>query len=100
MEFMVERIEVGMNCVTDDEMEFFIVTNSDAHPIVCLAENNGFPPVKDYYARYRNFQGKDGVHVLIRFEEEPDDNGVLAINLVQQGMNPEPATKKYTIIPC
>src|SRR5687768_7855654 len=98
MEFNVERIEVGMNCVRDDAMEFFIVTNSDAHPIVCLAENNGLPPVKEYYARHRNYQGKDGIYVRIRFEEEPED-GIMAINVVQPGMNPEPVTRKYTVIP-
>lgn len=88
-----KRIEANDNSSTGDNLEFFIVTGSLEPPIVCLADNNGYPFVRDLYARQREYSGKKGVHVSVRFESKA--HGItLAINLGQPGMAGD-----YTVIP-
>ena len=82
------RIEVNNRYAKDDSLNFFVVTNSLEAPIVCLADNNGYPivreisarPKEDYNAHY------NGVHVTVRFEGQANGQG-LAINLAQPGMS-------------
>ncbi|MGY4761200.1 hypothetical protein ACVNS2_16560 [Paenibacillus caseinilyticus] len=79
------RLEMDARGASGDNLEFFFVTGSTAPPIVTLADNNGFPFVRDIYARGSNHDGKDGVHVTVRFESRASGNG-LGINLSQPGM--------------
>ncbi len=88
-----KRIEVGDSASIEDRLEFFIVTGSMEPPIVCLADNNGYPFVRDLYARQFTHQGKNGVHVSVRFESKAQGK-TLAINLFQPNMAGD-----YTIIP-
>ena len=64
------------------------MTGSKEAPIVCLADNNGFPYVRDIYARSSEHDGHAGVHVSARFENEARGNE-LAINLSQPNMHGE-----------
>lgn len=87
------RITAGQEAGSGTNLEFFVVTGTREPPIVCLADNNGFPFVRDIYGRGVQHQGKDGVHVTVRFESAAIGNG-LAVNLFQPNM-----TGDFTVIP-
>lgn len=88
------RIQVDQRSGRDgNKLDFFIKTNSREAPIVCPADNNGFPTVKDLYARAKNFHGDDGVHVTIHLDGPPNGNG-FAINLAQPNMEGD-----FSVIP-
>ena len=36
---------------TSSHLNMFVATGSLAHPLVALADNNGYPPVRELYAR-------------------------------------------------
>ena len=82
---MTVRVEANQASAQGENLEFFVVTGSLEPPIVSLADNNGFPWVRDLYARQTVFQERWGVHVSVRFEEAAVGN-VLAVNIFQPGM--------------
>ena len=71
---------------SSDDLQIFIATGSRAHPIVTIADNDGYPPVKDFYARPAKMRGEDGISVTIRFEA-PAKGRELALNVLQEGMS-------------
>ena len=78
-------------------MLFFVETGSDEHPIICLAGNDGFPPVLDYYAEGAVSGDMKGVRVRIRFREEPLGN-VVAVNLWQPNMTiPDQSNRVFPV---
>lgn len=80
-----------------DYMSFFVVTGSDSPPIVCMAGNDGFPPVLSIGAVGGTHMGKKGVSVTILFSKEVGNVGAdkrVGLNLLQGGM-----TGNYTVIP-
>lgn len=91
--FQSVRVSAGNSSAQGNNLEFFVVTGSVTAPIVCLADNNGFPFVRDIYARPLQHQGKQGVHISVRFEQ-PAQGNALAVNLSQPGMMGD-----YTVIP-
>ena len=88
-----KRVEATMSSARGNNLEFFVVTGSQEPPIVSLADNSGFPFVRDLYARPRVHQNKKGVHVSVRFESTANGMG-LSVNLSQPEM-----TGDYTVIP-
>lgn len=81
------RITVDNSAAKGNSLEVFVNTgNASDAPIVCLADNNGFPPVQDVYARPRVFQGMNGVHVTVRFVGAASGVG-LAFNISQPIMS-------------
>ncbi|WP_303984806.1 hypothetical protein [Niallia circulans] len=85
--FQSIRLDVNDAAARGNNFEFLVVTGSMHPPIVCLGDNSGFPYVRDLYARASDkHQGKQGVHVSVRFESPPTGDAVLAINLAQPGM--------------
>lgn len=91
--FQSVRVHAGNSSARGKTLSFFVVTGSMAAPIVCLADNDGFPFVRDVYARPREHAGKQGVHIDVRFEQPAQGNG-MAVNLSQPGMMGD-----YTVIP-
>lgn len=87
------RIVVDNQYAKDDSLNFFVVTNSLEAPIVCLADNNGYPTVRELSARAVSYQNHNGVQVTIRFEV-PANGQVLAINLAQPGMSGDLTVEK------
>ncbi|MFT9371897.1 hypothetical protein [Paenibacillus polymyxa] len=85
--FSTRRIQFDAASASDNNLNVFIITNSLEAPIVCLADNNGFPHVRDFYARARTYQGYNGVHLTIRFESSPANGRGFAVNIAQPGMN-------------
>ncbi|MDA2478322.1 hypothetical protein ACS2TZ_26120 [Bacillus cereus group sp. Bce025] len=92
-EFEAVRVEADNTSAIGNNLEFFVITGSMEAPIVCLADNNGYPHVRDIYARQREHSGHHGVHVSVRFEG-PAQGNALAVNIAQPGM-----TGDYTVIP-
>lgn len=85
--FLTRRIQFDAAGASGNNLEVFIITNSLEAPILTLADNNGFPPVKDFYARARTYQGYNGIHLTIRFESSPASGRGFAVNIAQPGMN-------------
>ncbi|MEC1562468.1 hypothetical protein [Bacillus haynesii] len=92
-EFKSTLISVDNSSATGEALDFFVVTGSPHAPIVCLANNNGYPPVRDIYARTKIHQNKRGVHVTVRLEGTATGTE-LTINLAQPDMEGD-----YTVIP-
>ncbi|MBA5716308.1 hypothetical protein DT035_16065 [Bacillus subtilis] len=93
--FQSVRVEINDAAARGDNFEFLVVTGSMHPPIVCLADNNGFPYVRDIYARASDkHHGKQGVHVSVRFEAPPVGGAGFALNLAQPGMEGD-----FTVIP-
>ena len=66
-----------------NNIDFFVRTDNLSPPVVTLGDNDGFPFVRDVYARARDFGGpKKGVHVTIRFEG-PARGNKIAVNIFQ-----------------
>lgn len=91
--FKSVRINVDNASSSGRNLDFFVSTGSLQHPIVCLADNNGYPHIRDLYARPIEHNGKQGVHVTVICEDNADGNG-LALNLAQPDMIGD-----YTVIP-
>jgi len=70
---------------TSSHLNIFIATGSLAQPLVTLADNNGYPPVHELYARPLTYRGKDGVGVSVFFGE-PAQGREIAVNVLQEGM--------------
>lgn len=82
-----KRITVNSSFKQGNNLEFYIVTGSLEEPIICLADNNGFPYVSDIYARaVLHPHGHEGIYVTVRFETEANGNG-LAVNISQPNMS-------------
>jgi hypothetical protein len=79
------RVTVGNECASGNNLEFFVATGSMENPIVCAADNNGFPFVRDLYARPMHHEGQQGIHVSVRFEAAAHGNG-FAVNVWQSAM--------------
>lgn len=98
-EFESARISVPNAAIRGNEFEFLVVTNSMKAPIVTLADNTGYPHVRDFYARESDkHHNRIGVHVHIRFEGPLDGEHGFAINVAQPGMTPGPEND-YLVIP-
>ncbi|MGS4992607.1 hypothetical protein ACVCK3_03445 [Bacillus cereus] len=82
------RIQVESRYAKDNTLDFFVVTNSLEAPIACLADNSGYPSVREIYARtIEKYNGiHDGVHVTVYFDGSANGQG-FAINLAQPGMS-------------
>lgn len=87
------RVVATNSAAGRDALDFFVVTGSTQPPIVSLADNNGFPYVRDLYARGKEHQSLSGVHVTVRFDGDASGTG-LAVNVAQPDM-----TGDYTVIP-
>jgi hypothetical protein len=60
---------VGCRITSDsNDLQIFIATGSKAYPMVTIADNDGYPAIKDFYARAVTLRGEDGISVTIRFE--------------------------------
>jgi len=70
---------------TSERLNFFIATGSFAQPLVTLADNNGYPPVHELYARPLKYRGVDGVGVSVFFTG-PAQGKEIAVNVLQEGM--------------
>ncbi|MEJ9122626.1 hypothetical protein P4I92_02630 [Bacillus cereus] len=92
-EFKTVRVDADNASAQGNNLEFLVVTGSMEIPIVSLGDNNGFPFVRDVYARPKQHSGHQGVHVSVRFESAASGNG-LAVNIAQPGM-----TGDFTVIP-
>lgn len=93
-EFKVVRIQADSTSVRGNKMDFFIHTNTTTEPIVCLADNAGFPSVRDLYAKSYRHSGLNGARVTIFFESNATGGSGLAVNIAQEGMN-----GNFTVIP-
>jgi hypothetical protein len=80
---------------TSSHLNFFIATGSLAQPLVTLADNNGYPPVHELYARPRGYQGKDGISVSVYFAGLAQGKEI-AVNVLQEGMT---AHHEVTLLP-
>lgn len=90
-------IAADKKSVNVNHMHFFVVTGSDTPPIVCMAGNDGFPPVLSIGAVGGTHMGKKGVGVMIVFSKEVGNVGAdkrVGLNLLQAGMMGD-----YTVIP-
>ena len=87
------RITADASSSSGNGMHFFVCTGSDAPPLVCMADNNGFLTVKTLYARGVTSQNIKGVSVDIYFDAQAQGNAI-AINLLQPGM-----VGDYRVIP-
>ena len=92
-EFKTVRIVVNNSSAVGHNLDFFIITGSDETPIACLGDNNGYPSVRDFYARQHVYQTHKGVHVTINLEG-PASGNEFAINIAQPGMSGD-----FTVIP-
>ena len=63
----------------------FVATGSLAHPLVALADNNGYPPVRELYARPLKYRGMEGFSISVFFDG-PALGKEIAVNVLQQGM--------------
>jgi hypothetical protein len=86
------RITVGNETASGNSLEVFVHTGSLETPLVCCADNNAFPEVHAIYARPSVYQGLNGVHVTVRFDQAARGNG-FAFNVWQPSM-----TGPYTAI--
>jgi hypothetical protein len=66
-------------------LNVFIATGSLAQPLVTLADNNGYPPVHELYARSLKYRGMDGICVSVFFDG-PAQGKEIAVNVLQEGM--------------
>lgn len=83
-----QRIVVGTQYVRDGSLEFFVTTRSLDAPLVCAADNNGFPMQFALYARAQKIQDVDGIHVSVIFQQTPPSTGKaeFAVNVWQPSM--------------
>ena len=90
------RVTADAASAKGSSVDFFVNTgNAKDAPIACLGDNNGFPEVQSLYARQRSgVQGKDGVHVTIRFTGDATSGKGIAVNISQPTM-----TGDLTVIP-
>ena len=88
-------ITVNDSVARGNNLEFFIKTGSMEPPIVCFANNVGFPNPRQIYARpFKNEAiHYEGVHVTIEFDG-PAQGTELAINLAQPYMRGD-----YSVVP-
>jgi hypothetical protein len=70
---------------TSSHLNIFIATGSLAQPLVTLADNNGYPPVHELYARPFKYRDTDGISVSVYFDG-PAQGKEIAVNVLQQGM--------------
>jgi hypothetical protein len=70
---------------TSSHLNMFVATGSLAHPLVALADNNGYPPVRELYARPRKYRDLDGIGVSVFFDG-PAQGKEIAVNVLQEGM--------------
>ncbi|MGA2139955.1 MAG: hypothetical protein ABSH14_13945 [Verrucomicrobiia bacterium] len=70
---------------TSSHLNMFVATGSLAHPLVALADNNGYPPVRELYARPLKYRGMDGISISVFFDG-PALGKEIAVNVLQQGM--------------
>ena len=98
------RVEVKMKDVFRYDSEpsrirFFVHTDSVEVPIICIADNAGFPAISQFSARERSIKGKDGVVVDIYFADAisaaSHGQAALSINLWQ----PNLAAKNFAVYP-
>ena len=75
------------------DLSIFIATGSKAHPIVTIADNAGYPAIKDFYARPATMRGEDGISITIRFEA-PAKGREISLNVLQEGM-----TRNFEVMP-
>lgn len=87
------RVSVGPEAARGREVLFFVRTGSKRAPIASLADNNGFPAVREFYVKGFEHRGEEGVRVHIFFEGSANGEGI-AINIAQPDM---PGDK--TVIP-
>ena len=82
----VFRVELGSS---DEEnaynLIYFIETGATTEPMVCLADNDGYPEVVELFAHYMKLRGKNGVRVAVIFHKPARGKGI-SINLFQPGM--------------
>jgi hypothetical protein len=86
----IKNASIPNSCISGNNLEIFIVTGSLDDPIVTLRENNGYPPVQDFYARPKSYPTDDnlkGIHISIRFNSRPE-GGAFILNYAQEGMTP------------
>ncbi|MBA4149061.1 MAG: hypothetical protein H0X66_13170 [Verrucomicrobia bacterium] len=83
----VYRVDLGPTRTPGDShnLIFFIETGATSEPMVCLADNGGYPSIRNVYAKAMKFKGRDGVRVAVLFDQVPTGNG-LSINVLQPGM--------------
>ena len=98
------RVEVKMKDVfrydsAPSRIRFFVHTDSVEVPIICIADNAGFPAISQFSARERGVKGKDGVVVDIYFADavsaESHGQAAISINLWQ----PNLAAKSFPVYP-
>jgi hypothetical protein len=77
---------------TSSHLNVFIATGSLAQPLVTLADNNGYPPVHELYARSLKYRGMDGICVSVFFDG-PAQGKEIAVNILQEGM-----TDRYEVM--
>lgn len=61
--------------------------------MVTIADNDGYPTIKDFYARPATLRGEDGINVTLRFEA-PARGRKLDLNVLQEGM-----TQDFEVLP-
>jgi|SRR5580704_4759063 hypothetical protein len=77
---------VGSRLKSDsNDLQIFIATGSLENPMVTLADNDGYPVVKDYYARAVTWHHRKGISVTFRFDG-PATGREMALNVMQKGM--------------
>ncbi|MEP6664550.1 MAG: hypothetical protein ABJC04_12895 [Verrucomicrobiota bacterium] len=88
----VYRVRTTLTSGSHD-LQIFIATGSSARPMVTIADNDGYPPIKDFYARPATLRGEDGINVTLRFEA-PAQGRKLDLNVLQEGM-----TRNFEVMP-
>jgi hypothetical protein len=88
----VPRLDVPVRAGQGETEAFYAITGDPQGEVVgCLAENDGAPPVQDFYIRYRDVPSgiagqvvrKLSIHV--RFHGNAGGNGKVGVNVICQG---------------
>lgn len=68
-----------------DKLEIFVHTRSKGRPLVTIADNNGYPEIRDYYAKPDTSGDRTGIRITVRFHGKAQGNK-LVFNVAQPGM--------------
>lgn len=68
-----------------DKLEIFVHTRSKGRPLVTIADNNGYPEIRDYYAKPATSGDRTGIRITVRFHGKAQGNK-LVFNIAQPGM--------------
>ncbi|OKP88992.1 hypothetical protein [Paenibacillus sp. P32E] len=85
--FSTRRIQFDAAGADGNNLDVFIITNSLEQPIVTLADKNGFPYVRDFYAKAIEHHGYKGIRLTLRFEGAARGGRGFAVNIALPGMN-------------